>query len=128
MIVFYCVGHDQATQSLATRNLPTPRFMWLTDENCALSRLAGSPDENPGGVHVSRFIWGDELIDLIQYRGGTKFERLGQDGVKDTRCYSLSGVAQRPRKLVGPTAGGKVLDDSVETENERIRRRLLRVR
>jgi hypothetical protein len=59
-------------------------------------------------------------------QGGTNFERLGQDGVKGTRCYSMSTIHQAPRGLVGPTAGGKVYDGGI-TENEVIRKHFVKV-
>lgn len=59
--------------------------------------------------------------------GGTYFERLGQRGVKETRCYSLTQTHQHSRALVGPTAGGKVYDFDL-TENELIRQDTVRVR
>ncbi len=59
-------------------------------------------------------------------RGGTHFERLGQRGVKDTRCYSLSLTHQTQRGIVGPTAGGKVYN-GVPTENERLRKQIIEV-
>jgi hypothetical protein len=49
--------------------------------------------------------------------GGTKFERLGQQSVKDGRCYSLSMTHQRQRALVGPTSGGKVFDPLEDHED-----------
>lgn len=41
-------------------------------------------------------------------KGGTAFERCGQQPVKDSsRCYSLSVTHQRARALVGPAGAGK---------------------
>ncbi|KAJ3502997.1 hypothetical protein NLJ89_g8631 [Agrocybe chaxingu] len=51
---------------------------------------------------------------------GTYFQRLGQVGVKDSSCYSLTLTHQHPRSLVGPTAGGKRYGDQM-SENERIK-------
>lgn len=61
-----------------------------------------------------------------ELKGGIYFERLGQEGVKDTRCYSLSLTHQSPRGIVGPTAGGKVYDRGM-TENEEIRKKTVKV-
>jgi hypothetical protein len=55
-----------------------------------------------------------------ELKGGTAFERLGQEGVKGTRCYSLSLTHQSQRRIVSPTAGGKVYEGGV-TENEKMR-------
>jgi hypothetical protein len=56
--------------------------------------------------------------------GSTLFERLGQKGVKDTRCYSLSITHQVPRGLVGPTAGAKIYPKERD-ENQKIRQMLV---
>ena len=64
---------------------------------------------------------GDGLV------GGTYFERLGQKGVKGTRCYSISLTGQPQNGLVGPTAGGKVLDPRQPEQNIILRRKLLEV-
>lgn len=61
-----------------------------------------------------------------ELKGGTAFERLGQEGVKGTRCYSLSLTHQSPRRIVSPTAGGKVYKGG-HTENERMRRHAVEV-
>jgi hypothetical protein len=61
-----------------------------------------------------------------EYKGGTAFERLGQEGVKGTRCYSLSLTHQSPRCIVSPTAGGKVYEGD-STENERMRNHAVKV-
>ena len=57
-----------------------------------------------------------------ELKGGTAFERLGQEGVKGTRCYSLSLTHQLPRLIVSPTAGGKVYEGGA-TENKSLRMR-----
>lgn len=59
-------------------------------------------------------------------RGGIHFERLGQKGVKDTWCYSLSLTHQSQRGIVGPAAGGKIYGDGM-TENEKMRKRITEV-
>ena len=59
--------------------------------------------------------------------GGIYFERLGQEGVKGTRCYSMTLSHQSQRGIVGPTAGGKVYDRGM-TDNERIRQNTVQVR
>lgn len=61
-----------------------------------------------------------------EQKGGTAFERLGQEGVKGTRCYSLSLTHQSPRCIVSPTAGGKVYEGG-PTENQRMRRNAVKV-
>ena len=61
-----------------------------------------------------------------ELRGGTAFERLGQEGVKGTRCYSLSLTHQSPRCIVSPTAGGKVYQGG-PTENEQMRHHAVEV-
>lgn len=58
----------------------------------------------------------------------TYFERLGQNSVKSNRCYSTSMTHQRPRSLVGPTAGSKAHDDVTLDENLTLRKRVLEVR
>lgn len=58
--------------------------------------------------------------------GDTHFERLGQQGVKNTRCFSLTQTHQHPWGLVGPTAGGKVYDYEL-SENEKIRQETVKV-
>ena len=58
----------------------------------------------------------------------THFERLGQKSVKSNRCYSTSMTHQRPRSLVGPTAGSKAYDDVELDENVMLRKRVLEVR
>jgi hypothetical protein len=59
--------------------------------------------------------------------GGTYFERLGQIGVKNTRCYSLSLTHQHPRGVVGPTAAGKVYDGALN-DHGKIRKEIVSVR
>jgi hypothetical protein len=59
--------------------------------------------------------------------GGTFFERLGQKGVKDSRCYSLSLTHQYPRGVVGPAAGGKVYNGEL-SEHGMIRKKIVSVR
>ena len=58
--------------------------------------------------------------------GGTYFERLGQVGVKNTRCYSLSITHQHPRGVVGPTAAGKVYEGSL-SDHGKIRKEIVSV-
>jgi len=70
---------------------------------------------------------------LFTKDGGTRFiptyfERLGQNSVKSNRCYSTSMTHQRPRSLVGPTAGSKAYDDVDLDENLMLRKRVLEVR
>lgn len=67
------------------------------------------------------------LGDDGKLQGGTFFERLGQEGVKGTRCYSLTQTHQHSRGLVGPTAGGKIYDYKM-SENEEIRHDAVKVR
>ena len=59
----------------------------------------------------------------------TYFETLGQNSVKTNRCYSASMTHQRPRSLIGPTAGGKAYDNqnSGMDENLTLRKRVLEV-
>ena len=69
---------------------------------------------------------------LRSKNGGTRFaptyfETLGQNSVKTNRCYSTSMTHQRPRSLVGPTAGGKAYDDIEMNENLKLRKRVLEV-
>ena len=69
---------------------------------------------------------------LFTKDGGTRFiptyfERLGQNSVKSNRCYSTSMTHQRPRSLVGPTAGSKAYDDVELDENLKLRKRVLEV-
>lgn len=52
--------------------------------------------------------------------GGSHFERLGQDGVKNTRCVSLTMSHQHAKNRVGPTAGSKMYNSEL-SENEIIR-------
>lgn len=56
----------------------------------------------------------------------TYFETLGQNSVKSNRCYSTSMTHQRPRSLVGPTAGTKVYNVDLD-ENLSLRKRVLEV-
>ena len=70
---------------------------------------------------------------LFTKDGGTRFvptyfETLGQNSVRSNRCYSTSMTHQRPRSLVGPTAGGKAYDDVELDENLTLRKRVLEVR
>lgn len=58
--------------------------------------------------------------------GGTHFERLGQTGVKNTRCFSMTLSHQHPNNRVGPTAGSKVYNHKL-SENESIRRETVKV-
>ncbi|TFK73104.1 hypothetical protein BDN72DRAFT_246738 [Pluteus cervinus] len=62
------------------------------------------------------------------YTGGTRFERFGQEGVDKPRVYKFSISNQRQRKMVGPTAGGKVinLDGGAWTPNVEARSRTLK--
>jgi hypothetical protein len=58
----------------------------------------------------------------------TYFETLGQTSIKSSRCYSVSMTHQRPRGLVGPTAGGKVYkEDELLTKNIQLRKRIVEV-
>ena len=59
----------------------------------------------------------------------TYFETLGQNSVKENRCYSASMTHQRPCSLVGPTASNKVFvdQDSEMDENVALRKRILEV-
>lgn len=68
--------------------------------------------------------------------GGTAFERCGQHPVKGVgRCYSLTLTHQRPRALVGPTAGskeyelveGNAKENALETLNLEIRGKVTKV-
>lgn len=53
--------------------------------------------------------------------GGTNFERLGQQPVKDSgRCYSLTMTHQRQRALVGPTSGGKFVEQVEDGDNNSV--------
>lgn len=57
----------------------------------------------------------------------TYFETLGQNSIKSSRCYSLTMTHQRPRGIVGPTAGGKVYEDEGLMENIELRKRIIEV-
>jgi hypothetical protein len=58
----------------------------------------------------------------------TYFETLGQTSIKSSRCYSVSMTHQRPRALVGPTAGGKVYEDDERLmKNTQLRKRIIEV-
>ena len=58
----------------------------------------------------------------------TYFETLGQNSIKSSRCYSVSMTHQRPRALVGPTAGGKVYEDDQRLmKNTLLRKRIIEV-
>ena len=51
-------------------------------------------------------------------KGGTSFERCGQQAVKESgRCYSLTMTHQRQRALVGPTSSGKFYDNLKESDD-----------
>jgi hypothetical protein len=51
-------------------------------------------------------------------KGGTAFERCGQQPVKDsTRCYSLTVTHQRARALVGPAGAGKFYGELDNTDD-----------
>ena len=58
----------------------------------------------------------------------TYFETLGQKNIKNSRCYSTTMTHQHPRSLVGPTAGGKVYNSGEMKENEKLRKRVVKVR
>lgn len=51
-------------------------------------------------------------------KGGTAFERCGQQPVKETgRCYSLTMTHQRARALVGPAGAGKFYGELDDTDD-----------
>ncbi|TFK59530.1 hypothetical protein BDN72DRAFT_780589, partial [Pluteus cervinus] len=54
--------------------------------------------------------------------GGTHFERQGQIGVKGTRCYSATLTHRHQQAMVGPAAGGKIVEKDQLTENCKLRR------
>lgn len=51
-------------------------------------------------------------------KGGTAFERCGQQPVKDLGwCYSLIVTHQRWKALVGPTGAGKFYEELNDTDD-----------
>jgi hypothetical protein len=97
----------------------------LLDEGRDL--FLGPPEEMSSSAPI---VNPDEPGHLI---GGTAFERCGQIPVKESgRCYSLSMSHQRPRAVVGPTAGGKryeiIDDDDRSSLNLEIRGKVTKVR
>jgi hypothetical protein len=93
------------------------RNKFLTDEHLrhlddVRDLFLGPPSEMSSNVPVP------DLDKPGKLKGGTAFERCGQQAVKESgRCYSLTMTHQRQRALVGPTSSGKFYDNLKESDD-----------